>query len=125
MVWRNPRPIGWMLAPPPPAVAPSPDATASPAPMPPWWRRARNALGAAGQVAAHLRAGHGVRVSREERERRLAVCQQCEPWYDAQREVCRHPRCGCYMRFKTWLVAVDCPDRDAQGCSRWSKALRH
>ena len=63
---------------------------------------------------AVLRAGmtlatHGsIRVSDDEKARRLYVCGQCE-WFRPSDERCAHARCACYLRVKTALRSERCP----------------
>lgn len=51
-------------------------------------------------------AGNDLRLSEDEANRRLAVCQQCEFFREDQK---RCGKCGCYMAVKTYLKAERCP----------------
>ena len=44
----------------------------------------------------------------EEAARRLAICKAC-PMLDANRMICKHANCGCYLKAKTYLRAEHCP----------------
>jgi hypothetical protein len=39
---------------------------------------------------------------------RLSFCASCE-YYRPQDERCSHEKCGCFVKFKTWLSASKCP----------------
>lgn len=73
-------------------------------------QKAKNAIGAAGRVAksaaASLSRGESpkVRVSKEERDRRLAICQRCEFFNGRSCE-----KCGCIAKWKTKLATESCP----------------
>jgi hypothetical protein len=51
-------------------------------------------------------ASGGKQVSPEERDRRLAICGECEH-FDAARLRCR--KCACYMPLKVRVEALHCP----------------
>jgi len=40
---------------------------------------------------------------------RLAICRACAEYFEPMLERCRHPKCGCFMRAKTWFHALHCP----------------
>ena len=44
----------------------------------------------------------------DEAARRLAICKAC-PMLDANRMICKHANCGCYLKAKTYLRAEHCP----------------
>ena len=47
-----------------------------------------------------------MRLIAENKEERLAVCQQC-PFYNAMRNKCG--KCGCNMKYKTMYINSKCP----------------
>lgn len=49
-----------------------------------------------------------VMVETEEQLKRKAICLACET-FNADKERCAHPDCGCYMKLKTWLTSQKCP----------------
>lgn len=51
-------------------------------------------------------AGNTLKVSTEEANSRLSICNGCE-FYNKQSERCG--KCGCYMAIKTYLRAERCP----------------
>lgn len=66
---------------------------------------------AVGRVVRALANGEPVRVSSEERERRLAICRSCEFWREAGNlgfGECKHSKCGC-TRLKHGLATETCP----------------
>lgn len=85
------------------------DPPAPKVPYPSLAKMAGNAAAAMADVAKGWFKGGQVRVAKEEQERRFAICQSCTEWFDPEKERCRHPRCGCYMRLKTWLASQRCP----------------
>lgn len=50
--------------------------------------------------------GQGLKVTTEEAEKRLTICNSCQ--FFRQRDQ-RCSRCGCYMAIKTYLKAESCP----------------
>ena len=62
----------------------------------------------------NFKVGNEVRVSEEEKERRLDICGTCE-LYDATRKKCT--KCGCNMPWKTALASAHCPHPDGD---KWS-----
>ncbi len=99
----------------PAAPAEAPETESVPAtgvadrPYPSLAKMAGNAATAFVDVAKGFFKGEQVRVAKEEQERRFAICQSCTEWFDPEKERCRHPKCGCYMRLKTWLASQRCP----------------
>lgn len=87
-------------------------AQVAPAPVPPSpAAKAVNLARAAGRVAHAALSGQDVRVSSEERERRLGICRSCDYWREdgnAGFGECQHEKCGC-TRFKHGLATEDCP----------------
>lgn len=57
--------------------------------------------------------GNAPAADQAEIERRLATCRACELYVpgkdDAAAGRCGHEKCGCYLKFKTWLRAESCP----------------
>lgn len=73
--------------------------------------KAGNAAKAGVRIAKAAVSGQRVRVSTEERDRRLAICRACEYWNEAGNVglgECKHPGCGC-TRFKHGLATETCP----------------
>lgn len=66
-------------------------------------------------VAGDLLRGEPVLVSREEKDRRLAICQECE-FFDAGQARCT--RCGCFTGIKDWLASQSCP------IGKWAAAAK-
>jgi len=48
-------------------------------------------------------------ASKEERERRLAICRDCEHIESANTSHERCRQCGCVLAFKSALAALGCP----------------
>src|SRR4051812_25487208 len=74
-------------------------------PLPHLFERAGNLAKAGGRVAKAIVTRKKVRVSKEEKERRLAICHACE-WFQAN--TCM--KCGCVAKWKTKLATEHCPD---------------
>ena len=75
--------------------------------------KAKHAAAAAGRVFRAVATGQPVRVTPEERERRLAICRACPGGYwneggNIGLGECKHPDCGC-TRFKQGLATETCP----------------
>ena len=70
------------------------------------FKQAKSAIQAVGSVASAIVHNEPVSVSTEEQDRRLAICHSCEFWDSGQS---RCSKCGCFGRFKTWLVSQKCP----------------
>jgi len=68
--------------------------------LPPVTRQAKNLICAARQAILNPKP-----VSKEERERRLAICQSCEFLKDGKRCL----KCGCHVNWKSRLEAWHCP----------------
>lgn len=51
-------------------------------------------------------AGNSLRLSEDDANRRLMICQQCEFFKEDQK---RCNKCGCFMAVKTYLKAERCP----------------
>lgn len=51
-------------------------------------------------------AGNGLRISDEEANHRLNICNSCE-YFDQIQKRCK--KCGCFMAVKTYLKAEKCP----------------
>ncbi len=64
-----------------------------------------NIARAAGRVVKAIVTHKSIRVSDEEKERRLSICRDCE-FYTANG---RCEKCGCFIRFKTRLETEHCP----------------
>lgn len=55
--------------------------------------------------------GNPIRVTKEERDRRLAICRACDLWNEGGNVglgECTHSKCGC-TRFKHGLATETCP----------------
>jgi hypothetical protein len=50
--------------------------------------------------------GNSLSISKEDAQKRLRVCQQCD-FYDSLQERCK--KCGCKLAIKTYLKAEKCP----------------
>lgn len=90
-----------------------PEPTAAPRTLPPKPALAANLARAAGRLVAGVAQGQAVRVSPADQARRKRICEACTGptgWYLPGMDRCAHPRCGCYLRFKTWLVSERCPE---------------
>jgi hypothetical protein len=78
--------------------------TARPDGVPSLLQQAKNAMAAAGRVVTALATGEQVRVSPEDRDKRLATCSACPELIDGK---CR--LCGCYFKAKIELATERCP----------------
>lgn len=84
-------------------------------PPPPMLSRAGNLARSIATVVRSAARGKPIFVSEEERDRRRGICSgepggdPC-PRYNVKRGVCTHPACGCYMRLKPWLAALECAE---------------
>lgn len=74
--------------------------------LPSMTNMAKNVLGSMFKTAKSAVTGHGVRVEKEEADRRLSICRGC-PFFRRTDERCS--KCGCYMAVKTYLRAEKCP----------------
>jgi hypothetical protein len=64
------------------------------------------AVGAAYRAAKSGAMRQKVVSSKEEKERRLAICKECE-FFQASPLKCR--KCGCFLQLKTRLETEHCP----------------
>ena len=74
-------------------------------------QKAVNATKAVGRVVEAVVRRQPVKVSDEERDRRLTICRGCEYWNEGGNiglGECKHPQCGC-TRFKHGLSTERCP----------------
>lgn len=93
------------------AIQPSQEDTQTPLPTPSITRKIANAAKAGGRIIGAVVRGQPIMASDEERERRLAICRQCDLWSEEGNVgfgECRHSKCGC-TRFKHGLVTETCP----------------
>ena len=67
---------------------------------------AKNAISSLWNTAKGAATGKGIKVEKEEAERRLTICRGC-PFFRQHDERCS--KCGCYMAVKTYLRAEKCP----------------
>lgn len=74
--------------------------------LPPLRERILNARDAAQRVITRALHGDSVAVSKDEAEKRLAICQQCE-FYRTSDGACSE--CGCFIRLKAKLASEACP----------------
>lgn len=51
-------------------------------------------------------SGEPLKLSDEEKNKRLSICESCE-FYNKEQSRCT--KCGCYMAVKTYLKAATCP----------------
>lgn len=63
-----------------------------------------NLAGAGARVAKSIFSNHPITVSSEEKERRMAICADCEFFTGKS---CK--KCGCHIRFKAKLQTEHCP----------------
>ena len=50
--------------------------------------------------------------TQEEALRRQAICASCigeDGWYDAEKDMCTHPKCGCKIKRKSRWAKQECP----------------
>lgn len=67
-------------------------------------QKARNALRASGRVIKATAKGEKITISKEEQERRMAICVACEHFNGKTCDLC-----GCVARWKTKLATESCP----------------
>jgi len=81
--------------------------------MPSLWQRAKNF----GREMPKAAMDAFRCVSKDEKEARIQICRKCDYIINAgtAREQCSHPKCGCFMQWKSRLRSMDCPD------GRWPK----
>lgn len=75
-------------------------------PMPSPVQMTRNLLQSMGRNIQSVAAGNSLRISPEEAQKRLSICNTCEFFLKPQQ---RCGKCGCYMAVKTYLRAEKCP----------------
>lgn len=96
----------------PPAIAtPVTSYNSPPAPMevpslPSMTQMAKNVTASLMKTAKAAVKGQGVRLSKEEADHRLAICQVCQFFRQVDQ---RCSKCGCFMAVKTYLRAETCP----------------
>jgi hypothetical protein len=78
-------------------------------PLPGGIRIAGNALGAARRAMGVVLSGRSLSVDPETVSARKTTCSACEYHRDTD-DRCSHPRCGCYLKFKTRLNSEKCPE---------------
>jgi hypothetical protein len=78
--------------------------------LPPLTKKAVNLLQASAAVAKHAAMTGIIDAGSDEAKRRLDICRACSEWYVAENDRCAHPKCGCFLRIKTRLRAMRCPD---------------
>lgn len=74
-------------------------------------QKAASLISAGNRVVKAKLNGQPVRVSPEERDRRLSICRACDLWNEGGNVglgECKHPGCGC-TRFKHGLATETCP----------------
>lgn len=81
-------------------------AFAKPASLPTSSQMARNLIQSLGRNIKSVAAGNGLRLTSEEANKRLSICNSCQ-FYIANQQRCG--KCGCYMAVKTYLKAERCP----------------
>lgn len=89
----------------------SPMQPAEQQPKPSLLTKAKHVAQAGGRIAKAAGQGERIRVSDEERDRRLAICRECDLWNEGGNVglgECKHPGCGC-TRFKHGLATETCP----------------
>jgi hypothetical protein len=74
--------------------------------LPSMIQMAKNVSASLARTAKQAATGQGVRVTKEEAERRLAICKTCQ-FFRLHDQRCS--KCGCYMAVKTYLKAEKCP----------------
>jgi len=73
--------------------------------------KAKNASEAGIRLAKAVISNQRIRVSEEEKNKRLSICRACEYWNERGNiglGECKHPQCGC-TRFKQGLATESCP----------------
>lgn len=85
--------------------------TAEQQPKPSLLAKAKHVAQASARIAKAAAQGERIRVSDDERARRLAICRACDLWNEGGNVglgECKHPGCGC-TRFKHGLATETCP----------------
>lgn len=67
-----------------------------------------NASRAVKDVTGGVLKRHAIKANDETIKSRLSFCQTCE-YYRSEDERCSHQKCGCFVKFKTWLHSQKCP----------------
>lgn len=75
--------------------------------MPSMGQMASNLLHTAKDVVGGVVRGEVVKLSEEEAQQRLSICNGCEFFV---KDTSRCSKCGCYMAYKTYLKAASCPE---------------
>ncbi len=68
------------------------------------FQKAKNLAGAAKRIGQAAARGQKIAVSKEEADRRMAICQECEFFIGKS---CM--KCGCVIKFKARLETEHCP----------------
>lgn len=82
--------------------------------------QAGNALRAAGRIIKAVVGGKKVRVSKDEQQRRLTICQGCDRFVNGK---CLD--CGCVGRWKSWLATERCPLGKWEDPCHWRHLIYH
>lgn len=93
------------------SAAESPIRPSDQQPAPSLLAKAKHITQASARIAKAAVQGERIRVSPEERDRRLAICRACDLWNEGGNVglgECKHPGCGC-TRFKHGLANETCP----------------
>ena len=72
-------------------------------------QRAGNLAHAAAGVVRQAANTGRVLVSKDVVDLRKSICLDCTEFFNHGTAMCDHPKCGCFIRAKTWLVAEKCP----------------
>lgn len=74
--------------------------------LPSMTQMAKNVTASLARTVKAAARGQSVRLSKEEADRRLAICQTCQFFRTVDQ---RCSKCGCFMAVKTYLRAETCP----------------
>ena len=77
-------------------------------PLPKMSAMIANASKAVKGVAVRALKRDAIKADDKTIKSRLSFCQTCE-YYRPEDSRCAHEKCGCYLRFKTWLHSQKCP----------------
>lgn len=77
-------------------------------PLPPMHKRLANGFLAIVRNLDHAAHHRKMVITEEDHIKRFDVCKSCA-FYTLQ-AACSHPKCGCFLRVKTWLKAETCPE---------------
>lgn len=69
---------------------------------------AGNAMAAGNRLLEKIIQNEPIQKQKDEIAKRLAICGECD-FYVAPSMRCSHPKCGCFLRFKTRLTSEHCP----------------